>query len=810
MNYDEYGWRKFLTEARKPAKKPKMYTEQKLLRELEEDEYELIRDAIDTMGPEELAFNELFGGKTRLILDFKAFDETSDMGKFAKVFQNQGYTVDWEKGMVYAEREVSPKSATDDIMAAITGARVEKRKKKIQMKIGKLFAKIADIARRQNELLAIIQKKMTDNRPEPQFGMSSRPPSHPGAVTGNQAADAFNAEQLENWKRLHKQMYLYIPNPGLWDGGYAARNAEGATTTAEQAVSFGLWWRDNAEYVKKNMDKLYSDRYSIIVTRNPVDVFRMSDFDNITSCHSPPSRPQSSESYFQCAVAEAHGHGAIAYVVNTEDLIKWSGRTDYTMEELEDEIDGDMEIFRDDARQETSSDGMITPLSRVRLRQVRAFEDRSAVAEGGGKEIAVPETRVYGLRIPGFRDRVFQWAKESQSEAISTLSADKGFLVKYGGSYEDNNIKGLIQDLTGIEYPFVGQNTETEDSLPENELIQGAMRHAQEEVERLMDYWNNQYQACNVTGEVTEDYDGGFYISVSAEMNIDWEIGEWESLPQDGKAVGYWMSELNDFEWNWANADSYSNRLFKYSNDTIRLTIQMDEAEVQEEGVYDPDTFEDFCIEVNRIDDMYDAVYGEISRMAKRDGYMEGGAINEWGSDIDNGSVDYYEWDMTANEEDHMTYVEIEGSHTAYPDAPDGMSAQDARTILESRDFTIPMRKALVEKAWAGTEVSEDDRQYPDFRVYTEDLRSADGTSNIKLVLTFSCYDHSSDAQVKSMRWTVEEWEDEDELDAAIQAVFNQVVGENIPATDDRVEDTPPAQTTNESIVKNWKNFLYS
>ena len=195
------------------------------------------------MGPEELAFNELFGGKTRLILDFKAFDESSDLGKFAKTFQNQGYTVDWEKGMVYAEREVSPKSATDDIMAAITGARVEKRKKKIQMKIGKLFAKIADIARRQNELLAIIQKKADRNI------------RHPGAATGNEAADALNAEQMENWERLSKQMSLYIPAPGLWDGGYAARNAEGATTTAEQAVNFGLWWRDNAEYVKKNMDK---------------------------------------------------------------------------------------------------------------------------------------------------------------------------------------------------------------------------------------------------------------------------------------------------------------------------------------------------------------------------------------------------------------------------------------------------------------------------------------------------------------------------------------------------------------------------
>ena len=60
MNYDEYGWRKFLTEARNPAKKPKMYTESKLLRELTEDEFEIIEDAIESMEPEDMAFNELF------------------------------------------------------------------------------------------------------------------------------------------------------------------------------------------------------------------------------------------------------------------------------------------------------------------------------------------------------------------------------------------------------------------------------------------------------------------------------------------------------------------------------------------------------------------------------------------------------------------------------------------------------------------------------------------------------------------------------------------------------------------------------
>jgi hypothetical protein len=135
------------------------------------------------------------------------------------------------------------------------------------------------------------------------------------------------------------------------------------------------------------------------------------------------------------------------------------------------------------------------------------------------------------------------------------------------------------------------------------------------------------------------------------------------------------------------------------------------------------------------------------------------------------------------------------------------MSIQDARTILESRDFTIPLRKALVEKAWAGTQVSGDDRQYPDFRVYTEEIRTQD-EANIRLVMTFSCYDHSSEAQVNSMVWTIEEWEDEEVLDAAIQAVFNQIVGGGLTGRGDM--DTPPEATTNESIVKNWKNFLHS
>ena len=47
----------------------------------------------------------------------------------------------------------------------------------------------------------------------------------------------------------------------------------------------------------------------------------MSDFDRIQSCHSPPSRgDDAGGSYYKCAVAEAHGHGPVAYLVRNKDL----------------------------------------------------------------------------------------------------------------------------------------------------------------------------------------------------------------------------------------------------------------------------------------------------------------------------------------------------------------------------------------------------------------------------------------------------------------------------------------------------------
>jgi len=806
MNYDEYGWRTFLTEARNPTPNPRMYTERRLLREVNEEEIEHIRAAIDEMGAEDLAFNELFQGKTRLVLDFPTMDTSSDLGKFVDNFREMGYDIDWEKGLISGERELKDGSIAASVASLMGHEPSQSKKRKVQMKIGKFWAKIYELTSKREELA----QKVSDSINPTDRGLGSRRTDTIASsrFTGNQIEAALDEPEQKRYQQLADQLEMYL--------GFIV-NPLGRVKGSEDAKKNQEYWQQNADYIKKNIGNLSVNKYSIIVSRDPIDILRMSDHDRITSCHSPPSRSgNTGDSYYRCVVAEAHGHGAIAYAVETSELL--SATNTSNLDSAEQEINNGEEIFADSARGSDVgiSDEMV-PVARLRLRQVRASDfdngiDHPRVAT---IEVAVPENRVYGLKIPGFRDRVFNWAKEAQTTHIADIPEDATW-IKYGGSYEDNGIRGLLRDLTGREIERVGQNTETEDSLPDQlGGLEAQMAAEAESVENMADEWNYRYQACQVMGTVTDDGGEGFYIDIEAEMTITWDVDEWESLPP-GDAAEHWCSELNDMSLMWADGTAWSTRVYR-DGDHIRMgiVINVDGVDGFEDQsfAYNSENFEDFCVELNRIDDVYDGVKESITRMAKRDGYMAGGALNEWGIEIRDGDFDSYEWDTTA--EEGYEYDEIEGitaDHTAYPVYPEGMSIEDARMILESRDFTIPLRKALVEKAWAGTEASEDDRQYPAFRVHTEELRTTDDT-NIQLVLTFYANSSSSDAQVKSMRWTVDEWEDEEVLDAAIQAVFNQIVGGGLTGRGDM--DVPPAkgtnqEVTNESIVKNWKNFLNS
>ena len=110
------------------------------IQEITDDEVEHIRPILDRMeeDPDALAFGELFDGKNRLVIDFPTTDDTSEIGRFIDMIENQhGLTVDYAKGMVSAERKF--KAAAPDITGVSYALGGKEVTKKFQMKIGKYF-----------------------------------------------------------------------------------------------------------------------------------------------------------------------------------------------------------------------------------------------------------------------------------------------------------------------------------------------------------------------------------------------------------------------------------------------------------------------------------------------------------------------------------------------------------------------------------------------------------------------------------------------------------------------------------------------
>ena len=150
----------------KPPKGELYKEEVKLLRELTEDELERALAAVEEIDPDELAFNHIFGDKKRLIIDFPVAHLDSEAGRFVNLWAGLedietgvGYNVDWEKGIVSGIRTM--KDPTDNtLMRMLAHGEVPKpNQKKVQMKIGKFFAKMHDLATKRQEIVQLFWKK---------------------------------------------------------------------------------------------------------------------------------------------------------------------------------------------------------------------------------------------------------------------------------------------------------------------------------------------------------------------------------------------------------------------------------------------------------------------------------------------------------------------------------------------------------------------------------------------------------------------------------------------------------------------------
>lgn len=193
------------------------------------------------------------------------------------------------------------------------------------------------------------------------------------------------------------------------------------------------WW-------EKNKSKLKEDRnVSIVISRHPIDVLRMSDHQGIKSCHSQGG------SWFHCAVEEAKTGGAVAMVVKNDDLDK----TDLSSDE----------IFADPQRKIPG----IVPLERLRLRR---FEDDK-------HDYLVPELRTYGKDHPGTLETVTRWARQEQSDKLQDVDWKK--LKLRGGGYQDNDADDVWNNLVG-KTQFAGTKNSEDQSKEDKDLEERAQR----------------------------------------------------------------------------------------------------------------------------------------------------------------------------------------------------------------------------------------------------------------------------------------------------------------------------------------------
>jgi len=189
------------------------------------------------------------------------------------------------------------------------------------------------------------------------------------------------------------------------------------------------WWQKNSENLKNS-----DSGSSVIISRSPIDLVRMSDHDNISSCHSPDG------SYFKCAKQEAKTGGAVAYVVKNSDL------KDIDIQKPE--------LFEDEERKIEG----IVPLERLRLRRFSK----------GEIDLLVPEIKTYGTSNVGFYGKVKQWATDSQKDTLEKLDPEKdyeNFDLK-GGSYQDSRADKIWSSF--FDNSVTGHKT-TLDDEEENE-----------------------------------------------------------------------------------------------------------------------------------------------------------------------------------------------------------------------------------------------------------------------------------------------------------------------------------------------------
>lgn len=337
------------------------------------------------------------------------------------------------------------------------------------------------------------------------------------------------------------------------------------------------WWitRSNPLEALANVKNI--NQYAIVISRNPFDIVRMGDFDEIrnqsggSSCHGPHG------SYFDCAISDANNQGAIAYVVNRSDL---------------NNVDlNDKEIFYDDER---NIDG-IKPISRLRLRRFINKKDES-------EDLAIPEQRLYGKPIPYFYETLKNAMASLQSNLINSKKDKRPRMQDYiltGGHYQDTPASQLFNDFFGdkLDSGSVKHQSFTGNLV---DIWQEECDAITEAANRRLEHSGVYAQADESDGHAYVSYGGSFEINIKKELFID----DFFEIYNDSKFKNKVDRDMSSFFQD--ETSIYNMSVETESTENLYFKIKVD---INPEEQENPDTYRSFTEEVkSEIDDKYEKI----------------------------------------------------------------------------------------------------------------------------------------------------------------------------------------------------------
>ena len=791
-----------------------------LLREISDSEMLGVEAILQKLADNQrgaLAFDDLFGDKTRLVIPFPVKNRESELGQWVHMLEQVlKVDVDWEKGMVSIEREWTDRTDNDKILS-----------KKLQMKIGKYFVKLDSLMKEYLQ----IRKKIGD------YKYKDRPEEGQGAIGGKHLLqynttdikDALNDEELIRYNQILNQLALYAggtshehlqsfamdySDQDLWkqkeqhrrdqqDAGDLEHNKPVRTRKPivvpdTKFIDMGTYWLNNSKTIREDVPGLEDDTYSIILTRHPVDVMRMSDFEKITSCHTPPSRDGSRQEYYKCAVAEAQGHGALAYVVKTDDLL--SETNTGNIESAEQELEEYDEIFTEQNRYLHGTNLDLDPVSRTRLRQFRYFDwEKYDAGEDQGTEVAVPEKSVYGIKIPGLVGTVTKWVRQKQEEVIANLpklggKIDLDDFRIYGGSYEDTagygGRKELLANLADLPmHKFTGQveqDKETEDEMPP-EWVGDVEEMLKRDCAVVREKWNSgKYANCEVDFYVRDDSgEGDYVIYPEGKIKLTWELDEWNQLPNvsEGRLIADYLNEYYYNQDMGAIVPLFEEdkaALYKGGPENNEVIIWRCEFNTRfvpgmenQPVVYDADGYENYCKGVDALDDDRDKFQALVEQYAKENGYFEGHAYISLVQKLENGEIDPYEWDVEYDGEHHTDSYEAWAS-ISYDFDPEqlGIETRILFDLVDRREFALMLREYLTR--------SLREELNTDYRLSIRNKSAVDSGGDVRYSITFKVDADTPDELVEQFYELVTgDMDDEDEIAAAFMGALQEEAQKN-------------------------------